>query len=259
MTNKHDNKYWAGQALSLMDLTSLEADDTVDKIHDLCLSACTPFGHTAAVCVYPQFVKVAQSTLDEHYARQVQVATVANFPCGAADVYHAARETKAAVADGADEVDVVFPYRALMQGNAEVGHKLVSACKAACGDKRLKVIIESGELKTPALIRQASEIAIDAGADFIKTSTGKVTVNATLEAAEVMLNVIKDSGKPVGFKAAGGVRSVTDAKAYLQLAENIMGKNWISVDTFRFGASSLLNSLLATLRDEKPAENTADN
>ncbi len=187
----------------------------------------------------------------------VKVATVTNFPHGNNDIALAVRETQNAIAKDADEVDVVFPYRALMGGDEVIGAKLVTECKAACGDKTLKVIIESGELKTPELIKKASEIAIANGADFIKTSTGKVPVNATLESAEIMLNVIKNSGKTVGFKAAGGVRSTEDAKAYLQLAEKIMGKNWINADNFRFGASGLLGSLLATLNDEKPLENTA--
>ena len=124
---------------------------------------------------------------------------------------------------------------------------LVKACKKACGDTTLKVIIESGELHTPERIRKASEIAIDAGADFIKTSTGKVAVNATLEAAEVMLNVIKEKNQKVGFKAAGGVKDAQTAKAYLDLAREILGDDWVSPAHFRFGASSLLNNLLAEL------------
>lgn len=252
-----DTKDYAKQALSLMDLTSLNDNDTDEIIHDLCIAANTPFGQTAAVCVYPAFVKTAISTLDENHAKQVKVATVTNFPHGNAEVETAVRETEAAIADGADEVDVVFPYRALIGGDEAIGAALVAECKAVCGDKALKVIIESGELKSPELIKKASEIAINSGADFIKTSTGKVPVNATLATAEIMLNAIKDSGKNVGFKAAGGVRSVEDATAYLQLAEKIMGKDWVNADTFRFGASGLLASLLATLNDETPAENTA--
>lgn len=252
------DKYYAKLALSLMDLTSLNDNDDTDTIYDLCLSAITPHGQTAAVCVYPRLIKTAVATLDENYARQVKVATVTNFPHGGDDVKLARQETKAAIKAGADEVDVVFPYRALMAGDEKTGAKLVKKCKKACRKRggKLKVIIESGELKTPELIQRASEIAIDNGADFIKTSTGKVPVNATLEAAEIMLTAIKNSGKNVGFKAAGGVRSIEDAKAYLQLAEQIMGAKWISPKTFRFGASGLLDSLLATLNDEIPAENT---
>lgn len=259
MTRPNDARYYAKLALSLMDLTSLNDNDSNDIIHDLCIAASTPFGQTAAVCVYPQFVKTALSTLDENYAPLVKVATVTNFPHGSDDVKRAKQETKAAAKAGANEIDVVFPYHALIAGDEKVGAKLVKKCKKVCAKRgvTLKVIIESGELKTPERIQRASEIAIENGADFIKTSTGKVGVNATLEAAEIMLTVIRNSGRNVGFKAAGGVRSVEDATAYLQLAERIMGKDWISAETFRFGASGLLGSLLATLNDETPAENTA--
>lgn len=251
-----NDKAYAKLALSLMDLTSLETNDTDEKIQQLCQSAVTDAGHTAAVCVYPAFIATAANALKQHEA-SVKIATVTNFPHGNDDVVTAVKETEQAIADGADEVDVVFPYRALMADDEQVGADLVKQCKSACGDKMLKVIIESGELKTPALIKRASEIAIENGADFIKTSTGKVAVNATPEAAEVMLQAIADSGKPVGFKAAGGVRSVEDAKVYLQLAEKIMGSAWVSPATFRFGASGLLASLLATLNDQAVDNTTA--
>lgn len=261
MNTPIDDKYWAQLALSLMDLTSLNDNDSEDTIHDLCIAANTPHGQVAAVCVYPRFINMALSTLDENYAEFVKVATVTNFPQGSNNIQQAKKETKAAAKAGADEVDVVFPYQALIDGDEQTGAKLVRKCSKICNKRgvKLKVIIESGELKTPALIRRASEIAIENGADFIKTSTGKVAVNATLEAAEIMLNCIKNSKKHVGFKAAGGVRTTQDAKSYLQLAEQIMGADWISVDTFRFGASGLLGSLLATLNDETPDKRVTDN
>ncbi len=257
MTNKNNDKYWAKRALSLMDLTSLNDNDTDSVIENLCVSANTPHGQTAAVCVYPAFIQTAKKTLAKQNISHVKVATVTNFPHGNDDIAVAVEETKQAIGAGTDEVDVVFPYKALIAGDEAIGANLVTQCKTACGDKTLKVIIESGELKTPELIKKASEIAIANGADFIKTSTGKVPVNATLETAEIMLNVIKDSGKAIGFKAAGGVRTTEDAKAYLQLAEKIMGETWVCADNFRFGASGLLGSLLATLNDESPVENTA--
>jgi deoxyribose-phosphate aldolase len=178
-------------ALQLMDLTTLNDNDTDKSVIALCQQAKTAAGSTAAVCVYPRFVPIARKTLRQIGAENVRIATVTNFPHGNDDIEIAVAETRAAVAYGADEVDVVFPYKALMTGDQTVGFELVKACKAACGEAvLLKVIIESGELKTPELIRLASEIAIDAGADFIKTSTGKVPVNATLEAAKIMLDVI---------------------------------------------------------------------
>ncbi|WP_280547345.1 MULTISPECIES: deoxyribose-phosphate aldolase [unclassified Halomonas] len=238
----------ARQALSLMDLTSLNDDDTDATIEALCQRAKTPMGAPAAICVYPQFIVPARRALTAHRLNDnVKIATVTNFPDGGDDVMRAARATREAVASGADEVDVVFPYRALMAGDEAVGQKLVEMCKAACGDATLKVILETGELKDPALIRRAAELAVEGGADFLKTSTGKVSVNATLEAAEILLEVIRDSGEDVGFKAAGGVRTTEDAQAYLQLAERIMGANWLTPAHFRFGASGLLDDLLLTL------------
>ena len=248
----------AQRALQLMDLTTLNDNDTDASVIALCHQAKSPAGHTAAVCVYPRFVPVARKTLKEIGAVDIKIATVTNFPHGNDDIGIAVAETKAAVAYGADEVDVVFPYRALMAGNQEIGFELVKACKAACGDNvLLKVIIESGELKTPELIRSASEIAIAAGADFIKTSTGKVAVNATPEAAKIMLEVIKEKNPAVGFKAAGGVKNAQQAADYLALAESVLGENWVSAKTFRFGASSLLGSLLQTLGHQSQTSSSA--
>ena len=237
----------AKEAIGLMDLTTLNDDDTEAKVIALCHQAKSIAGDTAAVCIYPRFIPIARKILNAQHSATIKIATVTNFPHGNDDISIALAETKAAVAYGADEVDVVFPYNALKNGNETVGFELVNACKEACGEITLKVIIESGELQSQELIKKASEIAIDAGADFIKTSTGKVPVNATLEAAEIMLNVIKDKNPKVGFKAAGGVKDAKTAKAYLDLAREILGEDWVSAQHFRFGASSLLNNLLAEL------------
>lgn len=248
----------ARKALSLMDLTSLNDNDSDAVIQALCQQANTPEGHPAAVCVYPKFIKTAKAELAKLSLAEVKIATVTNFPDGSDNIERAVSETAQAVQDGADEVDVVFPYQALMAGNADVGFELVKQCKIACGDNvQLKVIIESGVLEHDSLIKQASEISIAAGADFIKTSTGKVSVNATLPAAKVMIHAIKDSQKPVGFKAAGGVRSAEDAAEYLNLASSIMGESWVSTRTFRFGASSLLGSLLETLGHQSPSSKSS--
>ncbi len=156
----------------------------------------TPVGNTAAICIYPRFIPIARKTLKEQGTPDIRIATVTNFPHGNDDIDIALAETRAAIAYGADEVDVVFPYRALIAGNEQVGFDLVKACKDACAAANvlLKVIIETGELKEEALIRKASEISIKAGADFIKTSTGKVPVNATPESARIMMEVIRDMG-----------------------------------------------------------------
>lgn len=244
-----DLKAAALRALQLMDLTTLNDDDTDAKVIALCHDAKTEVGTTAAICIYPRFIPIARKTLLAQGTPNVQIATVTNFPHGNDDIEIAVTETKAAIAYGADEVDVVFPYRALIAGNEAVGFELVKQCKAACGDKPLKVIIETGELKTEELIKTASRIAIEAGADFIKTSTGKVPVNATPEAAKIMLTVIRDMGVAdrVGFKPAGGVKTAEDAAQYLAMADRILGAEWANNKHYRFGASSLLTNLLNTL------------
>lgn len=238
----------AKTAISLIDLTSLTNSESIDDIVSLCQQAQSPAGNTAAICIYPRFIPYAKKQLKAQGTPEVKIATVTNFPHGNDDIDIAVAETKAAVAYGADEVDVVFPYRALMEGDETTGFELVKACKAACGREAiLKVIIESGELKSPELIKRASELAIDAGADFIKTSTGKVPVNATLEAAKIMLTVIAEKNTNVGFKPAGGVKNDQDAAEYLSLAASILGNDWVTSQSFRFGASSLLPNLLTAL------------
>ncbi|MDO6446107.1 deoxyribose-phosphate aldolase [Colwellia sp. 1_MG-2023] len=246
-------------ALSLMDLTSLTNQETEQDIINLCKQAKSPAGDTAAICIYPRFIPVAKKQLALQGSTEIKIATVTNFPHGNNDVMQAVKETAEAIALGADEIDVVFPYQALSNGDEQVGFDLVQACKRACGSGiLLKVIIESGELKTDELITKASEIAINAGADFIKTSTGKVSINATLPAAKAMLTVIKQLNPNIGFKAAGGVKNVEDAAQYLTLGMDILGSSWLSATHFRFGASGLLNSLLSTLNNnESSAQNSS--
>jgi deoxyribose-phosphate aldolase len=242
-----------------MDLTSLTDRETEEEIVNLCQQAQSPAGQTAAICIFPRFVPLAKKILKAQQTPHIKVATVTNFPHGNDDLAIALAETQAAVAYGADEIDLVFPYRALIQGNENIGFDMVKVCKKACGEiAKLKVIIESGELKSDKLIQKASEIAINAGADFIKTSTGKVPVNATPQAAQIMLEVIKNKNINVGFKAAGGVKNVEDAAIYLEIADRVLGTEWADTTHFRFGASSLLGSLLATL-GHSANNNTATN
>lgn len=226
---------------SLLDLTSLNDDDTDESVRALAMRAAA--GPVAAVCVYPRFVPLVRRVLAGCGADAVRVATVCNFPHGAADVAAAVAETAAAIAAGADEIDVVFPWRALLAGDGRSGAALVAACKAACGTHTLKVIIESGMLQQPALIRRACDIALASGADFLKTSTGKVAHNASPEAARLMLLAIRDSGLACGFKVAGGVRTQAQARVYLQLAADIMGAGFLQPATMRIGASALLDEL----------------
>jgi len=238
-------------ALSLLDLTSLNNDDTDAVIEKLCARAVTPRGKVAAVCVWPRFVALARQRL---VGTGVKVAAVANFPMGTTDIAVAVRETTGIVVAGGDEVDVVFPYNAWLNGDRKIGSDLIKACKEACGGKTiLKVILETGCLRAESEIADASAMAIAAGADFIKTSTGKATIAATPDSARIMLSAIKTSGRPCGFKAAGGIRDARTAAAYLDLAAGIMGEGWISPMTFRFGASGVLNDLLAVIEGRAPA------
>ncbi|UDF31195.1 UNVERIFIED_ORG: deoxyribose-phosphate aldolase [Roseateles sp. XES5] len=236
----------AKKALSLLDLTDLTDNCDAAAIEKLCAQAQTPFGTTAAICIWPRFVAQARGILGAGHA--VKIATVVNFPSGDLAVADVIAETRQAIADGADEIDLVIPYRAFLSGDEAAVTEMVTAVKAACTSPViLKTILETGEIKDAALIRKASDLAIAAGSDFIKTSTGKVAVNATLAAAEIMLTAINESGKPVGFKPAGGVRTVGDAEAYLALAASILGEGWATPKTFRFGASGLLGDILSVL------------
>ncbi len=243
-------KDYAQQTLGLIDLTTLNDTDTEDTVIDLCKKAQTEFGSVPAICIFRQFIPAAKKYFADNNMA-VKIATVTNFPHGGDNLELALKETQEAIDLGADEVDIVFPYHALMNDNQEIGATMIKQAKQICGDKVLKVIIESGELKTAELIKLASDISIKNGADFIKTSTGKVAVNATLEATQVMLESIRDSGKQCAFKAAGGVRLVSEAKEYLDLTSRIMGSEWINSNNFRFGASSLLGDVLNVLNDKE--------
>ncbi len=247
--NNQELRAVASRALALLDLTNLKDDCTPDQIVTLCERAQTAYGPTAAICIFPRFVMQARSLLGPD--SPIRIATVVNFPLGEMKMEDVLAETRDAVADGADDIDLVIPYRALATGDDKAVTDMVSAVKGACGSAILKTILETGELKDISLIRRASDLSIAAGADFIKTSTGKVAVNATLEAADIMLQAIRDSRKKVGFKPAGGISTVADAALYLRLADTIMGEDWVMPSTFRFGASGLLDDVIAVLSGEQ--------
>ncbi|AOT10314.1 deoxyribose-phosphate aldolase [Pseudoalteromonas luteoviolacea] len=231
----------ATRVLELMDLTSLNDDDTQQSIIAMLDNIDAHIALPAAVCVYPQFVRLCKMELAARGWQKVKVATVTNFPCGEQPLEQVLAQTQQAIDDGADEIDLVMPYNQVVAGDPDTPWQYVHSSKKVCGTLvKLKVIIETGVLEKPELIAQASDIAILAGADFIKTSTGKVSVNATLAAAQVMIERIKINGKSVGFKAAGGVKTVAQGVPYLTLAADIMGDDWVNPSMFRFGASSLL-------------------
>ncbi len=235
-------------ALACLDLTSLKDDDSEASIEALAARAATPFGAPAALCVWPRFVATAKRALAAQGLAAVKVATVVNFPRGSDPASDVARQITDARAAGADEIDAVLPYAALRAGDAATVREVLAAVREASGALPLKVILETGELTTPALIRQASELALHAGADFLKTSTGKVAVNATPEAVAVMLEAIAARGAACGLKVAGGVANLADVERYLALAAPVYAaRGGLNPATLRFGASSLLPVLLAAL------------
>lgn len=244
----------ARQALACLDLTSLNEADSAADVEALCRRAQTEFGPVAAVCVWPRFVAQARALLPA----AIKVAAVANFPDGALDLARALADVEAIAAAGADEVDVVLPFRALMAGQAAEAAEFLAEVRHASRPLTLKVIIESGELKTTELIAEATRLALMAGADFVKTSTGKSPVSATPQAATVMLGEIAASGLPhAGFKASGGIRTVAEAQVYLQLAADKLGADALTPQRLRFGASALLSDILATLSGHVPAATTS--
>jgi deoxyribose-phosphate aldolase len=229
----------ARTALACLDLTSLNDGDTPADIEALCRRATGPHGHTAAVCVWPRFAAQARALLP----RAVAVAAVANFPDGSSDVQRAVRDTAEIVAAGAQEVDVVLPYREPAAAPA-----LLAAVRKACEGLTLKVILETGVLADEAAVMRACRMALDAGADFLKTSTGKVKVSATLPAARLLLAAIATDPAArarVGFKPAGGIRTVADAAAYIELTREMLGT--VTPARFRIGASGLLSDIEAVL------------
>ncbi|MBL4890558.1 MAG: deoxyribose-phosphate aldolase [Rhizobiaceae bacterium] len=247
----NERKETALQALKLLDLTNLNDDCSEADIEALCARANGAHGKTAAVCIWPRFVAQAKTLLE---GTGIRVATVVNFPGGGTDTDAVIEETKEALASGADEIDLVFPYTAFLAGDHETASGQIEAIKALIKPPcLLKIILETGKLIHEPLIKNASKLAIEAGANFIKTSTGKVSVNATPQTARIMLRAIKASGKPVGFKPAGGMKTTEDTGEYLALADEILGPNWASPATLRFGASGVLTDLIAAIEGKSAA------
>lgn len=239
-----DLKAYATRALACLDLTDLSSDCTSSDVNALCKKAQTPYGNTAAICIWPQFVGQAARALRD---TQIKVATVVNFPQGDHPASDVIEMTQKAREDGADEIDMVIPWKALMEGHPENVAARVARVKRAADGAPVKSIIETGMLGTAELIKEATRGAIEGGADFVKTSTGKVPINATPQAARIILEEIKALDEAVGFKAAGGVKTTQDAAEYLAISDEIMGPDWATAQRFRFGASSVLDALIATL------------
>ena len=245
-------------ALSMIDLTTLEGADTPSKVKQLCykgmhLNDSMPGLPTvAAICVYPTMVKVAKKALGESGVKVASVSTA--FPSGQAPKNVKISDTRFAVNEGADEIDMVISRGHFHSGDYNFVFDEIAAIKEACGDARLKVILETGELGTYDKVRLASDIAIAAGADFIKTSTGKINPAATMEVTLVMLHAIRDhylkTGQMIAMKPAGGIRKSKEALHYLMMLKEELGEEWLSNHWFRFGASSLANDILMQLAKE---------
>ncbi len=242
-------------ALACLDLTSLNDADTEADIEQICARAQGPHGRVAAVCVWPRFAALARRSLPPAIA----VAAVANFPDGSGDVERATRDAASIVDSGAQEIDLVLPFGHLQRGDVEAAERVLVAVRRATKGLVLKVILETGILVDTALIRQASRIALDAGADFLKTSTGKTPVSASPAAARVMLDAIAGDAHAsthAGFKASGGVRTVADAALYIDLCSAALGPAALRPQRFRIGASGLLNDIEAVLSDQTPKAST---
>ncbi len=245
-------------ALSMIDLTTLEGQDTPGKVAQMCYKAMhlhdqlPGLPHVAAVCVYPTLVKVAKKALGDSGVKVAAVATA--FPSGQAPRSVKIADTKFAVSEGADEIDMVISRGHFHSGDHNFVFDEIAAVKEACGKARLKVILETGELGTYDKVRLASDIAIAAGADFIKTSTGKISPAATMPVTLVMLHAIRDhylgTGRMIAMKPAGGIRTSKEALHYLMMVKEELGPEWLDPHWFRFGASSLANDILMQLVKE---------
>jgi deoxyribose-phosphate aldolase len=246
-------------AVRMMDLTTLEGKDTAGKVRAMCRKALSPLdndpsiGPCAAVCVYPNLVPVAKEALAGSPVKVASVATA--FPSGQSPLDVKLADVRRAVELGADEIDMVIDRGAMLAGDYAKVFDEIAATKEACGPAHLKVILETGELGSYDVVRKASEIGIAAGGDFIKTSTGKVQPAATPAVTLVMLEAIRDhyyaTGRRIGMKPAGGVRTAKQALHYLVLVKETLGDAWLTPDLFRFGASALLNDVLAQIEKER--------
>ncbi len=252
-------------ALSMTDLTTLEGKDSRERIGALCRKAKLPAADmpdlpsVAAVCVYPTHVRRAKELLADTDIKVASVATA--FPSGQSPLELRLEEVRQVVADGADEIDMVINRGAFLAGNYALVRQEIEATKEACGPAHLKVILETGELETLDKVRAASDLAIDAGGDFIKTSTGKVQPAATMPVVLVMLEAIRDhflrTGSKVGMKPAGGIGTAKLALHYLVMVKETVGDDWLSPELFRFGASSLVNDLVRQIRKQRSGHYSA--
>lgn len=238
----------AQTAIRLMELTSLNTDDTPERIVALCHRALTPLGNVAAVCVLPKFAGLARRTLDTLLAREVKVVAAVNFPNARASIATVESETHAAMLMGADEIDLVYPFNDHLMGDRMMGARMIAACKAKCGSRgQLTVSLETGVLADPQIIHSVCRTAIAEGASFLKPGTGRQVEGATAQAVRILLEAISERSYLVGIKAPGNVRTLEQAKTYIDMACNRFGPQWLEPGRMRLGTSSLLDDALMRL------------
>lgn len=238
----------ARELIACLDLTNLNDDCAEADVDALIERAQTPFGPVAAICIWPRFVSHARSRLPSG----MKLASVVNFPDGGEDILSIQDEVRRAIDDGADEIDYVVAWRRIENDPGYTADH-VAKVREAAGDTVLKAILETGELRDPAFVEVAAVAALHGGADFLKTSTGKSEISATLPAARILLRAIhqNEGPRPVGFKPSGGIRTFEDARSYRDLANEMMGEGWATPKTFRLGASGVLADLLAVAKGER--------
>jgi len=238
-------------AIELMDLTSLGYDDNESSIKEICSKAYNKYGKVAAICVYKNFIKdVIKETKHD-----IGIATVISFPEGKDDIEKIINDTSSAINDGANEIDIVFNWKDFLYGGEQGIEKARNAlilCNSVCkGGAKMKVILESGKFNDYNILKEASILSLNSGADFLKTSTGKAenTCGASPEAASIFLEAIKETKSHSGIKLSGGIKTPSQACAYIKLAQNMMGNKWVNKDNFRIGASGLLDVLIQSILD----------
>lgn len=236
----------AKKLIGCLDLTSLNKNDNEASIIKLAKRAATPYGKVAAVCVFSRFIPVVQKELEN---TKIKIASVVNFPDGGTNFNSLREEIKKALGLGAVEIDAVFPYQNFLAGDEKTCHEFLDIVTKEVGKSHTsKIILETGEIKRSSLIAKASQICIEHGVNFIKTSTGKTEVSATVSAANTILETIEKTNSEVGFKASGGIKTFEEARKYFILSQMILGEDWPSPQHFRIGASSLLDDLIKTIR-----------
>jgi deoxyribose-phosphate aldolase len=235
-----------GQLISLIDLTRLKENDLPSMVDDLCLKASTPYGHVAAVCVFPEYVSRVKEKLVH---TEVKCATVINFPSGDEPLSKIREEIKNVLQQGADEIDVVFPYKAYLSLEKQSALEVMAVCRELSKGKILKIIVESGAFPDEKILTSALRDLLSLNIDFLKTSTGKIEKGASVEAVKCFIQAIQDSQVSCGIKISGGIRTVDQALTYWKLLADAFGEDFISPKTVRFGASSLLDEIINHQKD----------